>query len=217
MAGKDISCDYFTVLVKNGPKVKSKSLESIELQKTLAQVAEDTGIGTESIDIYASEKEICDTPTHVKDMTITMQVVRSFGWRYLTFYIRDSPVCRPNASAGVPTKSAFEVMLNAAKTLELPPEKSSPEDKPRADYQLYNDFLKQMKKQGIGFTPNQKLLSKKVCDTITSALWYMDPHHAKLQERGSRMTEGCMFANLHGYYDYKKAKKAAPKVRYLFA
>ena len=70
MAGKDIPCDYFTVLVKNGPKVKSKSLESIELQKTLAQVAEDTGIGTESIDIYASEKEICDTPTHVKDMTI---------------------------------------------------------------------------------------------------------------------------------------------------
>ena len=52
----------------------------------------------------------------VKDMTITMQVVRSFGWRYLTFYIRDSPVCRPNANAGVPTKSAFEVMLNAAKT-----------------------------------------------------------------------------------------------------
>ena len=65
MAGKDIPCDYFTVLVKNGPKVKSKSLESIELQKTLAQVAEDTGIGTESVDIYASEKEICDTPTHV--------------------------------------------------------------------------------------------------------------------------------------------------------
>ena len=73
MAGKDIPCDYFTVLVKNGPKVKSKSLESIELQKTLAQVAEDhedTGIGTESFDIYASEKEICDTPTHFKDMTI---------------------------------------------------------------------------------------------------------------------------------------------------
>ena len=67
MAGKDIPCDYFTVLVKNGAKFKSKSLESIELQKTLAQVAEDTGIGTESIDIYASEKEICDTPTRVKD------------------------------------------------------------------------------------------------------------------------------------------------------
>ena len=72
MAGKDIPCDYFTVLVKNGPKVKSKSQESIELQKTLAQVADDTGIGrpTESIDIYASEKEIWDTPTHVIDMTI---------------------------------------------------------------------------------------------------------------------------------------------------
>ena len=32
-----IPCDYFTLLVKNRPKAKSP--ESIELQKTLAQVA----------------------------------------------------------------------------------------------------------------------------------------------------------------------------------
>ena len=42
-------------------------------------------------------------------MTITMQVVRSFGWRYRTFYIRDSPVCR--GPLGLMTLTVFQTNL----------------------------------------------------------------------------------------------------------
>ena len=75
---------------------------------------------------------------------------------------------------------------------------------------LYNDLLKVLKAQGVGFRATQLDVGKIICQTIANALWLLDPHHGKLNSRGITVPE--VFQRFQGYNDFKKMKKKAPVV-----
>ena len=78
----------------------------------------------------------------------------------------------------------------------------------RSDVRLYNAIIDDLKDAGIGFLPSQQDLSQEVVGTLTSVLWFIDPHRAKLKSRSIAVP----YENLKGYNDHQKQKKKAPVV-----
>jgi hypothetical protein len=72
--------------------------------------------------------------------------------------------------------------------------------------------LEVLKKSDVAFTRVQlDTVGKSVVQTLTNALWYIDPHVQKLFSRGIQLP--ALFAEFQGFNDWKAKKQ---KDRYVY-
>ena len=83
----------------------------------------------------------------------------------------------------------------------------------RADQKLYNDLIDCIESTEARW-PHQSLCTgQSFSKALSAALWYVDPHHHTLRERG--ITLPGMFLKFNGYNDYKRKKEKKPKLSQL--
>lgn len=76
---------------------------------------------------------------------------------------------------------------------------------------LYNNILLKLKNKAVGFTPVQvNTIGVTIVKTLTNALWYIDPHHMKFENRGIIIPE--FFSQFKDYNDWRVQKKKEPMV-----
>lgn len=76
---------------------------------------------------------------------------------------------------------------------------------------LHNKVLELLTSMKCGFQAAQvDTLGKKVVSTITTVLWYLDPHQEKLAARGITMPDA--LAGCSGFYQWQKQHKKKPMV-----
>ena len=82
------------------------------------------------------------------------------------------------------------------------PEKINPQEgkQLRADQWLYNDVNDELDTMKVGWTSNDFSTGKSFIKALSSALWYLDPHHDTLHERGVSLP--VPFDNYCGYNDF---------------
>ena len=100
-------------------------------------------------------------------------------------------------------RSAAEVLMNV--TYKLPEKLTG--DVLRAYQRLYNDLMLTLLMSG---GQGNIIYWVGICKALSNALWYLDPHHATLHERGIGLP--IPFQKFSGYSDYKRRKKKTPRM-----
>ncbi len=77
-------------------------------------------------------------------------------------------------------RSAVEVLMNV--TYELPDKLTG--DLLRADQRLYNDFIDYLETTEARWPRQNVSTGQAFVKAVSNALWYLNPHHATLRERG---------------------------------
>lgn len=96
-------------------------------------------------------------------------------------------------------------------TYELPAKVSG--DKLRADQRMYNDLIDSIESTGAKW-PRQSVSSgQSFIKALSSTLWYIDPHHNTLRQRGVVIPN--LFKKFSGYNDYKRKKEKKPQLSQL--
>jgi hypothetical protein len=207
-----VESDYFSLTIKKEHSVLKKELVSLPLNIAVGQVAnlqgyEHTAVGIKQV----SETEnvgLTNIPNN-SNIDTPLSIIKQFGYRCIHIFVTDqTQECQNSHSSG--KRNAFSLMLEASreasKSIHLPALKTAK----YSDDKLFNEVINVLKKNDIGFLPEQlHEFAPAVIKPIHSALWYMDPHHKKLEERGFHL-EG-MFRDLHGYYDKNITKKHYPR------
>ncbi|CAH1770927.1 9192_t:CDS:1, partial [Entrophospora sp. SA101] len=90
--------------------------------------------------------------------------------------------------------SAFDLMMRQTIIKKLPQPKII---KFHTDL-LFNDLLKILREKELGWLNNNHLtIGNSFINKITNLVWYLDPHHHKLEKRGLRLPN--LIANLPEY------------------
>lgn len=96
-------------------------------------------------------------------------------------------------------------------TYEVPTKISG--DNLRADQRLHNDLIDSIASTNARW-PRQKLsCGQNFVKTLSSALWYLDPHHHALCERGISIPS--LFTTFSGYIDFIRKKGKKPQLSQL--
>ena len=80
----------------------------------------------------------------------------------------------------------------------------------RADQRLYNDVIDCFATMGVGWAPDSLPTAQSFTKALSNALWYLDPHHDTLCERGIKLP--VPFDKFQGYNDYKRKKEKRPRL-----
>ena len=128
----------------------------------------------------------CSTANSSVDKTVNIvSVCVLFGW-HIKFVVS---VLEQGESSSQPViRNAFSIMMESqrricSQTLPEPVPERTKKDK------LFNDLLKLAIQRGLKLPSGQIESGKRYFTTITSALWYIDGHHATLFDRGCKIPE----------------------------
>ena len=80
----------------------------------------------------------------------------------------------------------------------------------RADQRLYNDVIHCFANMEVGWAPDSLPTAQSFTKALSNALWYLDPHHDTLYERGIKLP--VPFDKFQGYNDYKRKKESKPRL-----
>ena len=121
------------------------------------------------------------------------EAVNTFG-RYVIFNVStkqgpatssSSPGSDPSASFCVSpqpsAKNAFDILMYRKKGLVLPGKFDIV--RPNAYYSLFNDFVDLLDQMQLGFHPSNIEKGKYIVKCVTDAIWYLDPHLGKFEDR----------------------------------
>ena len=129
-------------------------------------------------------------------------------------------------------KNALDILMASSREVVLPPLLSPPEGKTlRMDQVLHNNltgkaptcnamlcyyrihssfYVEELHSMGVGWRPCSVTIGANFVRKLSQALWYLDPHHKKINSRGFHMPDQC--SKFTGYNDYKKKKMKEPRL-----
>ena len=91
--------------------------------------------------------------------------------------------------------NALAVLMQNAGRLVLPSAavkvSASSEQQLRGDQRLRNNFLRYLQESKVGWSPSVSTTGEQFVETLTCALWYLDPHHQQLADRWVDCTLKC--------------------------
>lgn len=193
---------YFSVeVVKSGTVVKKKLLE-IDLENTVSVLFSEVDENFK-INRIVSKTSPQDEGHELKNDT-PLHVVSDFGGKYIVIFVTQLEKQQEQQKG-----NAFSVLMSNRLTKCYPDKIDS--TKMRNDYTLFNDLIDLFVEKQFSFSPESVLTAGKlVLRTLSGALWWMSPHHKKLEARNVKIPE--MFSKFADYYDHRLAHKATPKV-----
>ncbi len=160
--------------------------------QSIAKPKADSDIDTATVTATVGKNELCGTPAVLS--ALVGEVAGCFG-RYFTF-IRTSGSTNqaPHASASgndtvssAPSdqtgkKNAFDILLQRKSTMVLPAPYRLP--RPNAKHSLYNGFIQMLKDMDLGYRATAVEKGTALVETVTNAIWYVDPHLGTIEDRG---------------------------------
>lgn len=199
---------YFSVSVIKGPKVMARAIRNFDLSKTVYAVLQSMGYeDEESVRSVSVPKS--DDPASAEcevELSCPLSVlVHQFRHDTIRFYLPIEPR-RENSRDDTTKKNAFDILMAPPNALPAPrPAQRFARDK------LFNDILSMFETQKLSFKPSiVETVGVNILDTLADALYYLDPHHDKLENRSCPIPE--TFKQIHGYNDWKAKKVKEPRV-----
>ncbi|CAJ0895890.1 20155_t:CDS:2, partial [Entrophospora sp. SA101] len=182
----------FVTVIENGISVIKSSLISIEETKKFKDLL-DTVLKKDTL--FLEELQV-KVEFQNNDLSVWHDVIYGLD---------------ENLEACIQLKSAFDLMMRQTIIKKLPQPKII---KFHTDL-LFNDLLKILREKELGWLNNNHLtIGNSFINKITNLVWYLDPHHHKLEKRGLRLPN--LIANLpeyisnNLYYHNMKHKSLVP-------
>lgn len=203
---------YFAISVQRGPTVVTKTIRQLDSSKTLGDVLETLGFGSEgAVTVKSAPTQDSRTDDYFTftELTCPLHVVSEFGHRAIFFFLPSENENVLENQGTSEKKSALDVLMSSATSAN----KVIPERKNdiRAKDKVFNSLLDMMKADKLYF-PNVKM-GQKVLEDLAGVLFYMDSHHQKLKDRGIKMPG--RFSDFQGFNTWKTNKTKESKVRHL--
>ena len=133
--------------------------------------------------------------------------LENFRCKAIVFFLKELETSGSVVTSQRP--NAFDILMNSQRRRILP--KKVTGDKLRADQKLYNDVIDLLASWDGGWAADSvQTIGERCVKTITSALWYLDPHHQRFKER-SLSIPPC-FAKFNGFNNWKQKKERQPKL-----
>ena len=105
--------------------------------------------------------------------------------------------------------NAFEVLMSSSKERRLPEEAVG--DSLRGDQKMRNMIIDVLCKINIGWSPQSvSSIGDSCVKQVTAAMWYLDPHHDTLRERGLKVPKE--LEHLNGSNDWRSKKIKKPQL-----
>ena len=118
-----------------------------------------------------------------------MRLLETYGCHYVGYYLADSTTASEEAQTQQ-QPNALEILMKIAWRLVLPPavvnftSSSGSEQQLSGDQRLHNNFLHYLHEKKVGWSAGVvSSTGEQFVRTLTSSLWYLDPHHQQLKER----------------------------------
>ena len=122
--------------------------------------------------------------TQYVSLDAPIKLLETYGCHYVSYYL----ACSEDTRARQEPNALTILMQNAAGRLVLPDTTinvvSSSQQQLRGDQRLRNDFLHYLEERKVRWNPSVvSNTGEEFVKSMTSALWYLDPHHQQLLDR----------------------------------
>ena len=140
--------------------------------------------GEAVIQAVISSNERMTEPTHAVPLDAPFQLLETYGCHYVRYNLAGTV-----AQAETQEPNALSILMQNAGRLVLPPAVnvpvcSSSEQQLRGNQRLRNDVLQYLQERKVGWSPSTvSTTGEQLVKVLTSALWYLDPHHKQLSDR----------------------------------
>ena len=119
---------------------------------------------------------------HEVGLDAPLRLCSNFNCKAVEYHLAVENPARPG-----PGRNAVEILMSSQKRIVLPGKVSG--DKLRADQQLYNDLIDLLASWSVGWAPDSvNTVGVRCVKGISSALWYLDPHHDRFKDRSIPIT-----------------------------
>lgn len=147
------------------------------------------------------------TQQHEVQLDAPLQLCSNFSCKAIEYRLASVA-----SSAEKSTKNAFDVLMSSSRQVLLPKKYSG--ERLRADQSLYNDVLDLLASWNVGWGPDSvQTVGERCVKTISSALWYLDPHHTQFKDRSCEISG--VFAKFQDYNNWKRKKEKKPQISFV--
>ena len=137
-----------------------------------------------------------------------MELCREYGMHIL-FHLASGEAVS-GAAPMLSGPNAFQILMQSSRERVLP-QKTPEGDQIRGNQKLLNDVIAVLENKNIAWSPQSgSSIGESSVNQLTSVLWYLDPHHDTLQERGLRIHKE--LSHLSGYNDWQRKKIKKPQL-----
>lgn len=108
--------------------------------------------------------------------------------------------------------NAFSQLMKNASALSLPAKYNPSARSINKKEQMFNDILALMQEKGLQgwHADTAQTIGARFVESIVNVLWYLDPHHDKLKERGAHLPRDLQA--FHSYNNWQEKKQARPSL-----
>ncbi|CAG2219397.1 PIP5K [Mytilus edulis] len=200
-----IQPDDFLVRDVSGQFVRTKALQSVK--DIILICLSETAFAIDSVKASKNDKlndDASDVP-----LDTPCAVLANFGQKFLHVSVHEVSREDETEKPGTSGVDAFSLLMNMRKSYSSLPKERKVSN---AKDSLYNTVLQCLKEGEVGFTPIQvNTTGQSIVKTLSNALWYIDPHMLKFQNRGIKILPA-FFKNCHGFNNWKVHKKKEPMI-----
>ena len=141
--------------------------------------------------VISSNERLVD-PAHTVPLDAPVKLLETYGCHYVGFYLADSSTAPAEEAQEQQPQNALTILMQNAGRIMLPPasvgttasSSSGCDQQLRGDQRLRNDYLQYLQDRKVGWSPGiVSSTGEQFVRIMTSALWYLDPHHQQLMDR----------------------------------
>ena len=171
--------------------VKTRTIVKCDWSDNFGALLERLGdaFDNETVLKEAISNEKLINPTHVVPLDAPVRLLQTYDCHYDSYYLAASIAASEEAQTQQQRNALVILMQNAGRPV-LPQAavvnvtSSGSEQQLRGDQRLRNDFLQYLHEKKVGWSPGVvSSTGERFVRTLSSALWYLDPHHQQLMER----------------------------------